>query len=73
MTRQVTQLSSLCDTNDSASLELPPQGLLRDQELNTDQEQSTRAPGPVTVADGAGAGAAVDETGPIRLLVSGMC
>lgn len=65
--------------NDSVSLEPPPQGLLRDPELNTvgsGQQHSTRAPRPLSVMGGAAGGggrgtaAAVENTGPMRLLGS---
>ena len=48
--------------HDPASLELPPQGLLGDQELNTNQQQSMRAPGPLNVMDGVAGGAASEDT-----------
>ena len=51
--------------NDSDSLELPPQGPCRGQELNTNQEQSTWAPGPWSVTDGAAGGAAAEGTAPM--------
>lgn len=54
--------------HDPASLELPPQGLLGDQELNTNQQQSMRAPGPLNVMDGAAGGAASEDTAHLSQL-----